>query len=126
MREWVYDCWVSVMDSERNPLRHIPDLQVRHMMMQVLAFMWSSIFAILIVDSVWAFGISAIAHMMFIAGVVITVATFKVAESNPNAFNFIKGYHSYGRGRGHVIMRDKHGNPYKIDLPKGDPGGEHE
>jgi hypothetical protein len=96
------------------------------MMMQILAFMWSSIFAILIVDSVWAFGISAIAHMLFVAGVVITVATFKVVENNPNAFNFVKGYHSYGRGRGHVIMRDKKGNPYKVMLPKGDPGGEHE
>ena len=83
-------------------------------------------FAILIVDSVWAFGISAIAHMLFVAGVVITVATFKVVENNPNAFNFVKGYHSYGRGRGHVIMRDKNGLPYKVDLPKGDPGGEHE
>jgi hypothetical protein len=25
-----------------------------------------------------------------------------------------------------MIMRDKKGNPYKINLPKGDPGGEHE
>lgn len=30
------------------------------------------------------------------------------------------------RGRGYVIMRDKEGNPYKVMLPKGDPGGEHE
>ena len=126
IREWIVSGWNGIMDHKINPLRHIPDLQVRHMMMQVLAFMWSSIFAILIVDSVWAFGISAIAHIMFIGGVVITVATFKVAESNPNAFNFVKGYHSYGRGRGHVIMRDKNGNPYKVNLPKGDPGGEHE
>ena len=107
MRQFIAECWDGVMSHDFNPLKHIPDLQVRHMMMQVLAFMWSSIFAILIVDSVWAFGISAIAHIMFIGGVVITVATFKVAESNPNAFNFVKGYHSYGRGRGHVIMRDK-------------------
>jgi hypothetical protein len=126
IREWIVSGWNGIMDHKVNPLRHIPDLQVRHMMMQILAFMWSSIFAILIVDSVWAFGISAIAHMLFVAGVVITVATFKVVESNPNAFNFVKGYHSYGRGRGHVIMRDKNGLPYKVDLPKGDPGGEHE
>jgi hypothetical protein len=25
-----------------------------------------------------------------------------------------------------VIMRDKKGNPYKVKLPAGDPGGEHE
>ena len=114
------------MDHNKNPLRHIPDLQVRHMMMQILAFMWSSIFAILIVDSVWAFGVSAIGHMVFVAGIVITVATFKVAERSPGSFNFIKGYHSYGRGRGYVILRDKKGNPYKYQLPANDPGGEHE
>ena len=36
MKEWVYDCWNSVMDYEKNPLRHIPDLHVRHLIMQVL------------------------------------------------------------------------------------------
>tara|TARA_B100001057_G_scaffold166402_1_gene167078 strand:+ start:2190 stop:2534 length:345 start_codon:yes stop_codon:yes gene_type:complete len=114
------------MDHNKNPLRHIPDMQVRHMIMQVLAFMWSSIFAILIVDSVWAFGVSAIGHVVFVAGIVITVATFKVAERSPGSFNFIKGYHSYGRGRGYVILRDKKGNPIKHYLPANDPGGEHE
>ena len=49
MREWVYDCWNHIMDAEVNPLRHIPDLQVRHMIMQILAFMWSSVFALLII-----------------------------------------------------------------------------
>jgi hypothetical protein len=33
MRKWVYDSWNSVMDMDRNPLRHIPDLQVRHMVL---------------------------------------------------------------------------------------------
>tara|TARA_B100000989_G_scaffold41639_1_gene26494 strand:+ start:1992 stop:2339 length:348 start_codon:yes stop_codon:yes gene_type:complete len=115
------------MDAEVNPLRHIPDLQVRHMIMQVLAFMWSSIFAIAIADSVMAFGISAIAHVLLVAGVVITVATFKVAEYKPNAFVWRKdGYHSHGRGRTYTIYRDKKGNAHKIELPPGDPGGEHE
>ena len=50
MREWVYDCWNHIMDAEVNPLRHIPDLQVRHMIMQILAFMWSSVFAIAIAE----------------------------------------------------------------------------
>ena len=36
------------------------------------------------------------------------------------------GYHSYGRGREYVILRDKFGNPFKHQLPKNDPGGEHE
>ena len=48
IREWIVSGWNGIMDHRVNPLRHIPDLQVRHMMMQILAFMWSSIFAILI------------------------------------------------------------------------------
>ena len=36
------------------------------------------------------------------------------------------GVTPYGRGREYVIMRDKKGMPYKVALPKGDPGGEHE
>jgi hypothetical protein len=55
MREWIYNCWNVVMDHNKNPLSAIPDLQVRHMVMQILAFMWSTIFAIMILDSVYAF-----------------------------------------------------------------------
>ena len=126
MRQFIYDAWNGVMNYERNPLRHIPDLQVRHMVMQILAFMWSAVFALYIANSITAFGISAIAHMAFIVAIVLTVGTFKVAEVSPNSFNFIKGYHSYGRGRGYVILRDKNGNPIKKSLPPNDPGGEHE
>ena len=64
MRSFVYDCWNHIMNAEVNPLRNIPDLQVRHMIMQILAFMWSSVFALLIADSIMAFGISAIAHVL--------------------------------------------------------------
>jgi hypothetical protein len=40
MRSFVVDCWNGVMDYRFNPLKHIPDLQVRHMMLQVLAWLW--------------------------------------------------------------------------------------
>ena len=126
MRQWVYDCWNSVMNYERNPLRHIPDLHARHMIMQVLAFMWSAVFSIAIADSIMAFGISAIVHVLLVAAVVITVATFKVAEYKPSAFNWKTGYNSHGRGRTYTIYRDKKGNAHKVELPEGDPGGEHE
>ena len=83
MRSFVVDCWNHIMDAEINPLRNIPDLNVRHMIMQVLAFMWSAVFSITIADSIMAFGISAIAHVLLIAAVVITVGTFKLAEHKP-------------------------------------------
>ena len=53
------------------------------MVMQVLAFIWSGIFALYITTSIFAFGISAIAHMLLLAAI-ITVATFKVAERYNN------------------------------------------
>ena len=40
MREIVYDSWNGVMNHNKNPLKHIPDLQVRHMVLQILAWMW--------------------------------------------------------------------------------------
>ena len=92
MKEFIYNSWNGVMDHQRNPLRHIPDLQVRHMVMQILAFMWSSVFAIMIVNSVNAFMYSAAAHVIFVAAVVITVGTFKAAEKYPGSFRFRNGY----------------------------------
>ena len=121
MRQFIFDSCNAIMDHRVNPLRHIPDLQVRHMVMQVLAFMWSSIFAILIADSVFAFGVSAIAHVVFVAGIVVTIATFKVAERSPTSFNFLSGYHSLGRNRNYTMYRDKHGKLIKVYLPEGDP-----
>ena len=126
MRQFVVDSWNSVMDMEHNPLKNIPNLAVRHMVMQILAFMWSSVFAIMVINSITAFMYSAIGHVIFVAAVVITVATFKVAETNPGAFRFKNGYHSHGRGRNYTIYRDKNCIAHKVPLDPNDPGGEHE
>ena len=45
MNEWVTNCWNAVMDADYNPLKNIPDLKTRHMVMQVLAWMWCIVFA---------------------------------------------------------------------------------
>jgi hypothetical protein len=85
--------------------------------------MWCIVFAFL-VGSWTVFGISAVAHLLFIAAIVITVGTFTTARAAPHSFNFMKGwgsYHSLGRSRNAIWVDGK-----KIDLPKGDPGGEHE
>lgn len=126
MKEWVYDCWNSVMDYEKNPLRAIPDLTVRHLIMQVLAWMWCITFAMM-VGSWTVFGISAIAHVILIGAIVVTVGTFEMAKRNPTKLiNFASGYTSYGRGRTYTIYRDKNGNAQKVPLDPNDPGGEHE
>ena len=125
MRSFVVDCWNHIMNAEVNPLRNIPDLQVRHMVMQILAFMWSAVFALLIADSVFVFGVSAMAHVLLVAAVVVTVGTFKVAEHKPSMFQWRSdGYYSHGRGRTYTIYRDKDGNAVKVPLDPNDPGGE--
>ena len=93
MREFIYDSWNGIMDAERNPLKHIPDTNVRHMVMQVLAWMLCITFAMLI-GSWTVFAISAVAHVFLIAAIVITLATFETAKRKPQFFG------GFGRGAG--------------------------
>ena len=85
--------WKLIMDWQYNPLAHIPDTNTRHMVMQVLAWMWCIIFA-MSVGSITVFGISAIAHALLIAGVFITAGVFETAKRKPNYFGGL------GRGDG--------------------------
>ena len=125
MRQWVYDCWNSVMDYEKNPLSAIPDFSTRHMVMQILTWMWCIVFGI-IVGSMYAGVFSMVLHTLLLGAIAVTVATFETAKRKPSTFNFMNGYSSYGRGRTYTIWRDKKGNIKKVPLDANDPGGEHE
>ena len=125
MRQFVVDSWDSVMNMDRNPLKNIPDIQTRHLIMQILAWMWCIAFGF-IVSSMWLGVVSMMAHVVLLGAIAVTVATFETAKKKPTAFSFMNGYHSYGRGRGFTIFRDKDGNAHKYPLDPGDPGGEHE
>ena len=85
--------WKLVMDSSVNPLSNITDMNTRHMVMQVLAWMWCIIFSMWL-GSIVAFGISAIAHALLIAGVFITAGVFETAKRRPQYFG------GFGRGNG--------------------------
>lgn len=93
VRTFVVNSWNAVMDDKRNPLSNIPDLQVRHLVMQVLAWMWCIVFAF-IIGSWTAFGISVVGHVILIAAIVITVGTFETARRAPQYFGGL------GRGNG--------------------------
>ena len=82
-----------IMDSKHNPLRNIPDMNTRHMIMQVLAWMWCIIFSMYL-GSIIAFGISAVIHALLIAGVFITAGVFETAKRKPQYFGGL------GRGAG--------------------------
>jgi len=91
MRQHIFDTWNSVMDSNINPLRNIPNLQVRHLIMQILAWMWVSVCS-MYVGSITFWGINAIAHTLLLAAIVITVGTFETAKRKPTVFDRIDGY----------------------------------
>tara|TARA_Y100001937_G_scaffold68608_1_gene93736 strand:- start:165 stop:536 length:372 start_codon:yes stop_codon:yes gene_type:complete len=123
MREFIYDSWNGVMDMDKNPLRHIPDTNTRHMVLQVLAWMWCIVFSMW-VGSFWIMGASMIAHALILGAIVITVATFETAKKKPTFFLRMEkgtnGYHTPSRTR-HMWYNGK-----RIELDENDVGGEHE
>ena len=70
----------------------------------------------MIAESAFAFGISAIAHTAFLAAIVVTVATFNIAEKSP--YSFVNGYHSVNRTRNYVWI-----NGVKTKLDDTDQAG---
>ena len=83
--------YTLVMDSRYNPLSNIQDVTIRHLVMQLLAWMWCIIFSMWM-GSIFVFGLSAVIHALLIAGVFITAATFETARRKPEYFG--------GLGRG--------------------------
>ena len=81
------------MNHKNNPLKNIPDLNTRHFVMQVLAWMWCIAFSMYF-GSMWVFGFTAIAHSIIISAIVLTVATFETAKRRPQYFGGL------GRGAG--------------------------
>ncbi len=75
--------WRLVMDSASNPLMRIPKMQ-RFQMMQVLAWMWSLVFAAW-VGSAMVFGVSVVGHAILLIGVFFTAGVFRHARRNTSA-----------------------------------------
>ena len=81
----LYNSYKSIMDSRYNPLSHIQDVTIRHLVMQMLAWMWCIVFSLWL-GSIVVFGVSAVVHAILIAGVFITAATFETARQKPSYF----------------------------------------
>ncbi len=75
----IKSAWASVMDETKNPLKN-QSLSTAHFLMQMLAWMWSAIFS-LIVGSYFVFGVTAAAHMLLIGGLFVTLIVFRKAEA---------------------------------------------
>ena len=85
MRQFIVRAWRYVFDHEVSPLRHIPDVATRHMILQILAWMWASAFS-LALGSYTILGVSLVGHAFLIGAAAITVATYTTAATNPEVF----------------------------------------
>ncbi len=85
LRKFIYDSWNTVFDHRFSPLKNIPDVHVRHMILQVLAYMWVIAFSIAI-GSWSGFLWSMIGHIALLCALTVTVVTYKVAEKRPQVF----------------------------------------
>jgi hypothetical protein len=78
--------WNFIFDHEKSPLRHIPDFGVRHMVFQLLGWMWALSFS-LAIGSYTFMTISMIGHIILIAAAAITVAIYTAAAARPTLFD---------------------------------------
>ena len=85
MKKVIVSAWDFIFDHDKSPLRHIPDMQVRHMVFQILGWIWAFSFAIAI-GSYTFLAYSLIGHAVLIAAATITVATYATAARRPTVF----------------------------------------
>ena len=73
------------MDSDMNPLSNIENLTVRHMVMQILAWMWCIISTMM--TGTWMYlGVNVLFHTLLLGGITLTVAVFETAKRKPEYF----------------------------------------
>lgn len=85
VRTFIVYAWNFIFNHNVSPLRHIPDVGVRHYVLQVLGLMWAVSFSVAL-GSYTFLAASIIGHSVLIAAAAITVATFTVAAKRPGFF----------------------------------------
>lgn len=83
--------WDFLFNHEVSPVRNIPDVAIRHYVLQALGFMWAIVFAAS-TGSYTFMAASVIGHTVLIAAAGITVATLTTAAVKPRIF-----LHGFGR-----------------------------
>lgn len=78
--------WNYVFNHKVSPLRNIPDIAIRHYILQVLGFMWVVSFSVA-VGSYTYFAANIVGDAVLIAAVAITVATWTAAAKRPGLFS---------------------------------------
>lgn len=95
MKQVTVFLWNYIFDHKVSPLRHIPDITVRHLILQILGWMWGIAFS-LSLGSYFVFGVTLVGHSLLIAAAAITVATYTAAAKSPDVFTHALGRRSDG------------------------------
>lgn len=90
MQKFVADAWNFIFNHKVSPLRHIPDVGTRHMILQILGWMWALAFSVAI-GSYTFLPASIIGHVALIAAAAITTATYTTAAIKPGVFKAAPG-----------------------------------
>ena len=85
VKKFAVYAWNFVFNHEISPLRHIPDISIRHYVLQVLGFMWAVSFAVA-TGSYTFLAASVVGHSVLIGAAAITVATWTAATVKPELF----------------------------------------
>ena len=85
VRKLIVFCWDFVFNHEISPLRYIPDVAIRHYVLQALGLMWAAAFAVA-AGSYTFFAVSVLGHTVLIGAAAITVATWTAATAKPEIF----------------------------------------
>jgi hypothetical protein len=85
MKDLVVFAWNYVFNHEVSPLRHIPNVGTRHIILQILGLMWA-IAAVVALGSYTIFAVSAIGHAVLIAAAAFTITTYTLAATKPEIF----------------------------------------
>lgn len=81
----VLHSWNFIFNHEVSPLRNIPDVAVRHYVLQALGLMWALSFS-LAIGSYTFLAASIVGHTLLIGAVAITVAVLSTAAAKPDLF----------------------------------------
>ena len=89
---FVVSSWNYVFNHEVSPVRHIPDIAIRHYVLQALGLMWAIAIGVA-TGSYTLLAINVLGHAVLIAAAAITVVTLTTAAKNPQFFT-----RGFGRG----------------------------
>ena len=84
-RSFVVFAWNFIFNHEVSPLRNIPDVAIRHYVLQALGLMWAVSFS-LAIGSYTLLAWSVVGHTVLLAAAAITVATLTTAAKKPQVF----------------------------------------